>query len=77
LREAFLIQMNDFDRFLEFELRQMLDPVVAMSAPRRGRRKSSGSPLLAVVSASIDAVVDAMPAVEPVVVPVQPFRILP
>ena len=77
MREAFLLQMNDFDRFLEFELRQMLDPVVALSAPRRGRRKSTGSPLLAVVSASIDLVVDAMPAVEPVVVPVQPFRIVP
>jgi hypothetical protein len=72
LREAFLIQMNDFDRYLEFELRQMLDPVVATKAPRRGNRKSAGSPLLAVVAASIEAVADAMPAVEPVVAPVQP-----
>jgi hypothetical protein len=68
LREAFLIQMNDFDRYLEFELRQLLDPVVARKAPRRGRRKSAGSPFLAVVSASIDVVVDALP----VAVPVQP-----
>src|SRR6266566_1194673 len=27
--------MNDFDGFLEFELRQMLDPVVASGTPRR------------------------------------------
>jgi hypothetical protein len=64
--------MNDFDRCLEFELRQMLDPVVAGKAPRRWSRKSAGSPLLAVVSASIDVVVDALPAVDPAVVPVQP-----
>jgi len=71
LREAFLIQMNDFDRYLEFELRQMLAPVAVTRAPRRGSRKSAGSPLLAVVSASIDVMVDAMPAVEPVIVPVR------
>jgi len=44
----------------------------ARKAPRRGSRKSAGSPFLAVVSASIDVVVDALPAVDPVVVPVQP-----
>jgi len=38
LWEAFLIQMNDFDRFLEFELRQMLDPLVTSETPRRRRR---------------------------------------
>ena len=64
--------MNDFDRYLEFELRQMLDPVVAKNPPRRGRRKSSGLPFLAAVSASIEVVADAMPAVEPVIVRVQP-----
>lgn len=69
--------MNDFDRYLEFELRQILDPVVATKPPRRGGRKSAGSPFLAVVSASIDLVVDAMPAVEPVIVPVQPYRLVP
>ena len=72
MREAFLIQMNDFDRYLEFELQQMLDPVVAMKAPLHGSRKSAGSPLLAVVSASIEVVVDAIPAVEPVAVPLRP-----
>jgi hypothetical protein len=61
--------MNDFDRFLEFELRQMLDPVVTPGAPRRRRRKSSRSPLLKVVSAPIEL------AVEPVVVPIRPFRV--
>ena len=38
LWEAFLLQMNDFDRFLEQELRQMLDPVVAAVPPARGER---------------------------------------
>ena len=27
MREAFLLQMNDFDLILELNLRQMLDPV--------------------------------------------------
>lgn len=76
MREAFLIQMNDFDRFIEFELRQMLEPVVASGAPRRRRRNSSGSPLLAVVKAPIELVAEVLPAVEPVPVPVQPVGIL-
>jgi hypothetical protein len=59
--------MNDFDRFLEFELRQMLDPVVTPPAPRR-RRRVNGSPLLTIVPPEVEAIV----AVEPVVVPVQP-----
>ena len=72
--EAFLIQMNDFDWFLEIELRQMLDPVVASGAPRRRRRKGGfGSPLLAVVAAPIELVAEALPVVEPVAVPVQPL----
>ena len=37
MREAFLIQMNDFDRMLESELRQLLDPVVKAPAPPRRR----------------------------------------
>jgi hypothetical protein len=69
--------MNDFDRFLEFELRHMLDPVVNPKAPRRRRPKSTGSPLLAVISAPLERVVEVLPAVEPVVLPVQPFRVLP
>ena len=66
--EAFLIQMNDFDRFLESELRQMLDPVLASGAPRRRRRNNDGHPLLTVIKAPLDLAVEA--AVEPVAIPV-------
>jgi hypothetical protein len=38
LWEAFLIQMDDFDRLLEYHLRRKLDAVVAAPVPiRRGR----------------------------------------
>lgn len=69
--------MNDFDRFLEFELRQMLDPVVTPGAPRRRRRKSTRSPLRKVVSTPIELAAEVLPKVEPVVVPIQPFRVHP
>ena len=69
--EAFLIQMNDFDRFLEFELGQMLDPVVTLPAPRK-RRRVRGSPLLTIVPPQVEAIV----AGEPVVLPVQPALLL-
>ena len=66
--EAFLIQMNDFDRFLEFELRQMLDPVVVSGTPRRRTRKKAGDrPLLTVIKAPLDLALEA--AVEPVPIP--------
>jgi hypothetical protein len=68
--------MNDFDRFLEFELRQMLDPVVKPEAPRRRRQKSNGSPFLAVIAGPLEKAADVVPAVEPVVVAAQPFRVL-
>ncbi|GAC1513254.1 MAG: hypothetical protein NVS1B3_17550 [Candidatus Dormibacteraceae bacterium] len=68
--------MNDFDRFLEFELRQMLDSVVSLKAPRRRRPKSTGSPLLAVISSPLEKAAEVLPAVEQVVLPVQPFRVL-
>jgi hypothetical protein len=62
--------MNDFDQFLEIELRHILDPVVATSAPtRRSRRTKARMPILA-VEASIDLTADATPAVEPVPVTV-------
>ncbi len=77
MREAFLVQMNYFDRFLELELRQMLDPVVNPGAPRRRRRKSTRSPLLKVVSAAIELAPAVLPAVEPVIAPIQPFRVHP
>jgi len=35
LQEAFPLQMNDFDRFLELGLAQMLDEVVKAPAPPR------------------------------------------
>jgi len=62
LWEAFLVQMNDFERYLESGLRQMLDRVVASRPPRRRRRTGPGLPL---------------PAVEQVGVPVQPIHLLP
>jgi hypothetical protein len=67
--------MNDFDRFLEFELRQMLDPVVNLAAPRRRRRSGSCSPLLAVISAPLEKAAEVLPAIEPV--PVTVLRVLP
>ncbi|HEY8952825.1 MAG TPA: hypothetical protein VIP78_09725, partial [Candidatus Dormibacteraeota bacterium] len=63
--------MNDFDRYLESELRQMLDPVVDVGAPsRRTRRRDSGLPLLAVVKAPIEKVAEVLPVIDPVAVPV-------
>jgi hypothetical protein len=64
--------MNDFDRFLEFELAQMLDPVVTPGAPRR-RLRANGSSLLTIVPPQVDAIM----AVEPMVVPAQPALLLP
>jgi hypothetical protein len=66
--------MNDFDRFLEFELRQMLDPVVVCGPPRRRTRKKAGDrPLLAVIKAPLDLALEV--AVEPVPITVQPVSI--
>ncbi|GAC1509579.1 MAG: hypothetical protein NVS1B3_11760 [Candidatus Dormibacteraceae bacterium] len=76
MTEPFLIQMDDFDRFLEFELRQLLDPVVDTAAPPWRRRKRTGSPFLAVISAPLEMAAEVLPAGEPVVVPVQPFRVV-
>jgi hypothetical protein len=69
LWETFLLQMNEFDRFLEMKLRQMLDPVVASQPPgRRGNRLQK--PILAVVPAAIELAAEAIPLVEPVVMTV-------
>jgi hypothetical protein len=76
LWEAFLIHMNDFDRYLESELRKMLDPVVDAGAPRRRRPKGSGLPLLAVVTAPIEKVAEVLPSIDPVAVPVPALQIL-
>jgi len=67
LWEAFLLQMNYFDRFLELKLRQMLDPVVVGRPPsRRGRLSRPQKPILAVIELSAEVI----PAVEPAVVTV-------
>jgi hypothetical protein len=44
LWEAFLLQMDDFDRLLEFQLRRKLDPLVAAPVPVRRGRAGSGRP---------------------------------
>jgi hypothetical protein len=75
LWEAFLLQMNDFDRFLEVQLRQMLDPV-AMSQPpaRRGRLEKPQTPILAIApagaAATVELAAESFPVVEPAVVTV-------
>jgi hypothetical protein len=69
LQEAFLLQMNDFDRFLETQLRRMLDPVVATQPPARGRRQKAPEPILAVEPPEQVPPVEAVPvtiAVTPV-----------
>jgi hypothetical protein len=63
--------MNEFDRFLEMKLRQMLDPVVASQPPaRRGRLERPQKPILAAVPAAMELAAEAIPYVEPVVVTV-------
>jgi hypothetical protein len=71
LWEAFLLQMNDFDKFLELELRHLLDPVVAIVAPARGsRRRRARRPILTVEVpvAELTEVITVEPAVVPVAV---------
>ncbi|HSS61885.1 MAG TPA: hypothetical protein VLK30_10565 [Candidatus Limnocylindrales bacterium] len=58
--------MNYFEQFLELKLRQMLDPVVATTPPRR-RAKRPSQPTLVVV-APIAVAGQAIPVAEPVVV---------
>ena len=48
--EAFLLQMNEFDRFLEIELQHMLDPVVAVQPPARGGPKRARKLFLSIVA---------------------------
>jgi len=40
--------MDEFDRLLEFELRRMLDPVVASPAPARRRVRERGVSILTI-----------------------------
>ena len=62
--------MNEFDRFLEVELRLMLDPVVVVQPPARGGLKERRKPVLAVVTPTIELQADTVGVVEPVTVAV-------
>ena len=56
--EAFFIQMNDLhdlDRYLESELKLMLNPVVRASVPRR-RRNKGGRPQLTIQASDAELV---------------------
>lgn len=72
MQETFLLQMNDFERRLESELRQMLDPVVATRPPaRRGPFKRVRTSPLAVVAPLERATVFGGAAAEMIPVPVE------
>lgn len=43
--EAFLLQMDDFDRLLELQLRRNLDALVAAPVPVRRGRAGPGRPI--------------------------------
>ena len=64
--EAFLLQMNDFDRFLEHNLRLMLDPVVEALPPGRRRRVGQTKPVLAVIPPAIETAIEPVPVTVPV-----------
>ncbi len=63
--EAFLLRMNDFDRFLDTQLRRMLDPVVASRPPVMGWRRKASEPVVLAVEP-----LEAAPAVVVETVPV-------
>jgi hypothetical protein len=70
LWEAFLLQMNDFDKFLDRQLRHMLDRVVATPAPPRRTRRPRARQRILAIEASIETgafAPQAIPVVEPVV----------
>ncbi len=67
--EAFLLQMNDFDSFLELKLRRMLDPVVTARPPRRRRPGSKRTADTVLEVAAVELAVEAIPVVAPVIVP--------
>ncbi|HEY1420063.1 MAG TPA: hypothetical protein VGG90_05065 [Candidatus Dormibacteraeota bacterium] len=62
--------MNDFDRLLHIELRQMLDPVVAIPAPPRNRRRRTKGIALRAFASPLELVAGTLPVVEPAVVAV-------
>jgi hypothetical protein len=57
--------MNDFDRFLEHNLRRMLDPVVEARPPARGRRVGR-KPVVAVIPPAIESAAEPVPVTVPV-----------
>lgn len=79
LRETFLIQVNDFDRLVEFELKRILDPVAASRVPqRRSRAKGECAPFLALAPAPMELAPEAIAVVEPIVatLPARPAGLL-
>ena len=70
--EAFLLQMNEFDRYLEYRLRDMLDPIVEARPPAR-KVRGVRKPAIELAGDPVSA-----QASEPVVVPVPvaPLHIL-
>lgn len=75
MQEAFLVQMDYFDRFLEAELRQMLDLVVARRPPARSRHAEPTERLYP--AGQMAAATEPMPAVEPLVVVTLPVASVP
>lgn len=65
--------MDDFDRYLELQLRQMLDPVAAVRPPRRRGVPEASRPILTVEVQIAELAPEAIP-VEPavVMVPIAP-----
>lgn len=64
--------MNDFDRLLELQLREMLDPVVGRRPPVRGQRsKRPAEPVIVSVPAPVELVPEPVPviAAAPVALP--------
>ncbi len=61
MQEAFLLQMDEYERYLETQLRRMLDPVVATQPPARGRRQKAPELVLAVEPRELVPAVEAVP----------------
>jgi hypothetical protein len=78
LWEAFLLQMNDFDRLLEMKLRRMLDPVVVAVPPMRGgKRKRSDQPVPPPEPPLVELALEVIPVrLEPIAIPVSATHLL-
>ncbi|HVH63713.1 MAG TPA: hypothetical protein VNA65_08935 [Candidatus Dormibacteraeota bacterium] len=56
--------MNDFDRLLELQLREMLDPVAGQRPPTRGQRsKKPAEPLIVVLPAPVELAAEPIPVI--------------